>query len=219
MSTLDVVDRWDRGFSWTLAEEADRMHRTSHAIRTKEGVWIVDPVDASGLDNELAELGEVAGVTLLLDRHKRDTAAVAARHGVPVSLPESLAGVADELDTTTKIYSRALPGTKFQTVSVINNRLWSEVALHNAERGTLIVPESVGTVDMFTTGEERLGVHPALRLLPPRKSLGEHSPDSVLVGHGSGVFDDAANALRVALARSRKSAPGYYAGLLGSLVR
>ena len=214
MSTLDVVDRWDGGISWTLAEEVGGMHRTSHAIETEAGVWVIDPVDAPGLDDELADLGEVAGVTLLLDRHKRDAAAVAERHEVPVSLPEPLSGVADDLDAETEVYSRTLPKTEFRTITVVDNRFWHEVALYDRDRGTLIVAEAVGTVEFFTTDVERLGVHPALRLFPPRKPLGGLSPDSVLVGHGPGVFDDAANALRVALARSRKSAPKYYAGLL-----
>jgi len=214
MSTLDVVDRWPGGISWTLAEEVDGMHRTSHAIETEAGIWVIDPVDAPGLDDELAALGDVVGVTLLLDRHKRDAAAVAERHDVPVSLPERLAGVADDLDAETELYSHALPDTEFETITVVDNRFWHEVALYDRERGTLIVPEAVGTVDFFTTGAERLGVHPALRLFPPRGSLGGLAPDRVLVGHGTGVFDDAANALRVALSRSRKSAPKYYAGLL-----
>ena len=118
MSTLEVVDRWESGISWTVAEEVDGMHRTSHAIETDAGVWVIDPVDAPGLDEEIATLGEVVGVTLLLDRHKRDTAAVAERHGVPVSLPERLAGVADELDAETEVYSRALPDTDFRTITV-----------------------------------------------------------------------------------------------------
>ncbi|MFW5935383.1 MAG: hypothetical protein ACOCQL_05990 [Halolamina sp.] len=214
MSELEVVDRWEGGISWTLAEEVDRMHRTSHAVETEAGVWVIDPVDAPGLDEELASLGDVAGVTLLLDRHKRDTAVVAERHGVPVSLPEPLAGVADELDCETTVYSRALPETEFQTITVVDNRLWHEVALYDRGSGTLIVPEAVGTVDFFTTDAERLGVHPALRLFPPRNALRNVSPDRIHVGHGPGVFDDAAEALRVALARSRKSAPKYYAGLL-----
>jgi hypothetical protein len=214
MPTLEVVDHWQGGISWTLAEEVDGMHRTSHAVETEEGVWVVDPVDAPGLDDELAELGEVIGVTLLLDRHKRDTAAVAERHDVPVSLPEALAGVADDLDTETEVYSRALPNTAFRTITVVDNRLWHEVALFDRNRGTLIVPEAVGTAEFFRTGSERLGVHPGLRLFPPRKALGDLTPERVLVGHGAGVFDDAANALRVALSRSRKSAPKYYAGLL-----
>ncbi|MFW5949302.1 MAG: hypothetical protein ACOCSD_06875, partial [Halolamina sp.] len=214
MSTLEVVDRWAGGISWTLSAEVGGMHRTSHAIETEAGVWVIDPVDAPGLDDELASLGEVVGVTLLLDRHKRDAAAVAERHGVPVSLPVQLRNVEDDVDVETETYSHALPDTGFQTITVVDNRLWHEVALHDLGSGTLIVPEAVGTVDFFTTDAERLGVHPALRLFPPRNALRNVSPDRIHVGHGPGVFDDAAEALRVALARSRKSAPKYYAGLL-----
>ena len=219
MSTLEVVDRWTGGISWTLAEEVDGMYRTSHALETDAGIWLVDPVDAPGLDDELAALGDIAGVTLLLDRHKRDAAAVARRHDVPVSLPEAMHHVAGDLDAETEVYSRVLPETEFRTVSVIDNRLWTEVALRDPGRGTLVVPEAVGTVEFFTTDLERLGVHPALRLFPPRETLGGLSPDRILVGHGPGVLDDAANALRVALARSRKSAPKYYAGLATSAIR
>ncbi|MFW5911553.1 MAG: hypothetical protein ACOCQV_02335 [Halolamina sp.] len=219
MSTLEVVDRWAGGISWTLSAEVGGMHRTSHAIETEAGVWVIDPVDAPGLDDELASLGEVVGVTLLLDRHKRDAAAVAERHGVPVSLPVQLRNVEDDVDVETETYSHALPDTGFQTITVVDNRLWHEVALHDPDLGTLIVPEAVGTAAFFRTGDERLGVHPALRLFPPRKPLGGLSPDRILVGHGPGVFDGATTALRTALAGSRRRAPRYYAGLVRSRLR
>ncbi|MEF8799749.1 MAG: hypothetical protein V5A38_07855 [Halolamina sp.] len=207
--TLDVVDRWDGGISWTLEE--DSMHRTSHALGTDAGVWIIDPVDAPGLDDELDELGDVAGVTLLLDRHKRDSEVVARRHDVPVSLPAALGPVADELDAQAERYAGSLPGTEFRTVRLTNNRFWREVALFDADRGTLVVPEAVGTNELFSTSDERLGVHPVLRLFPPRQALGGLEPERVLVGHGPGVFDDAAAALRYALGNSRRNAPKLYA--------
>ena len=219
MSTLEVVDRWDDGISWTLEEELGGMHRTSHAIQTEEGVWLVDPVDAPGLDDELESLGEVAGVTLLLDRHKRDADAIAARHDVRIALPTKLASVADALESPVETYSESLSETGLRTVAVVNNQLWHEVALRHPGTGTLIVPEAVGTAEFFTTDDERLGVHPALRLFPPRKSLGSLSPDRILVGHGPGVFDDATSALRTALANSRRSAPKYYAGLALSAIK
>jgi len=207
--TLDVVDRWDEGISWTL--EGDTMHRTSHALATESGVWVVDPVDAPGLDDELAELGDVAGVTLLLDRHKRDSAQVARRHDVHVSLPAPLGPVADDLRAQTERYAGSLPDTEFRTVRLTTNRLWREVALFDAERGTLVVPEAFGTNELFTTDDERAGVHPVLRLLPPRRKLGGLQPQRLLVGHGPGVFEDATSALRHALATSRRNAPKLYA--------
>lgn len=206
--TLDVVNRWEGGISWTL--EGDAMHRTSHALETGSGLWVVDPVDAPGLDDELAELGEVAGVTLLLDRHKRDTQLLARRYDVPVSLPAALAPVAEEFDAETERYAGSLPGTELRTIRLTTNRFWREVALFDAERGTLVVPEALGTNELFTVGDERLGVHPALRLFPPKKRLGGLEPERILVGHGPGVFDGAPEALQRALRRSRRNAPRLY---------
>ena len=207
--TLAVVDRWDGGISWTL--EGDEMQRTSHALVTDEGVWLIDPLDAPALEAELAELGEVIGVTLLLDRHKRDTEMLARRYDVPVSLPGPLAGVAEELTAKTERYDGNLPGTEFRAIPLTTNRLWREVALYDEAGGTLVVPEAVGTNDLFTTGDERLGVHPGLRLFPPRARLGGLTPDRILVGHGAGVFDGAPAALRDALRSSRRNAPRLYA--------
>jgi len=206
--TLEVVDRWDGGISWTLAD--DRMHRTGHALVTDAGVWLIDPLDAPGLDDEIEALGDVAGVTLLLDRHKRDAELLARRYDVPVSLPAQLSAVAKELTAETERYTDSLPGTSYRTVPLTTNRLWREVALFDAESRTLVVPEAVGTNELFTTDDERVGVHPALRLFPPRDQLGGLEPDRLLVGHGAGIAEDATGALRAALRNSRRNAPRLY---------
>lgn len=215
--TLEVVDRWDGGISWTL--EGDKMDRTSHAIVVEDddgesGVWVVDPIDAPGLDDELAELGDVVGVVLLLDRHQRDSAAVATRHDVSVYLPKALSSVADDLNAETEVFTGTLPGTEFRTITLTNNSLWREVALYDKHAGTLVVAEAVGTGTIFVAPGERLGVHPGLRLFPPKAKLEGLNPDRILVGHGAGVFDDSAMALREALRGSRKNAPKLYAGML-----
>ena len=237
--TLVVVDRWDGGISWTLA--GDRMQRTSHALVVdREGepvgteaaddegeerdveneeigdadVWLVDPVDAPGLDDELAGLGDVKGVVLLLDRHKRDGAALARRHGVAVHLPAPLSPVADELDCEVEVFAGAVPDTGYRTITLTNNRFWREVALFDADAGTLVVPEAVGTGDAFTADDERIGVHAALRLFPPTGKLDDLGPQRILVGHGPGVFDDADVALRDALRGSRQNAPRLYLEML-----
>lgn len=207
--TLDVVDRWDGGISWTL--EGDTLHRTSHAFETEPGLWIVDPLDAPGLDEELEALGEVVGVTMLLDRHKRDTELLAQRYDVPVSLPAALAPVAEELEAESTRYAGSLPGTEYRTIRLTTNRFWREVGLFDADRGTLVVPEAIGTHKLFTTEDERLGVHPALRLFPPRQHLDGLEPERILVGHGPGIFDDAPTALREAMEQSRRNAPKLYA--------
>jgi hypothetical protein len=73
-----------------------------------------------------------------------------------------------------------------------------------------VVAEAVGTAEYYLASSERLGVHPALRLFPPRR-LGRFDPERVLVGHGAGILDDAAAALSDALDGARARAPGLYA--------
>jgi len=203
------IDRWDGGLGW-IAHPEETMQRASHALATDEGVWLVDPVDCEGLDQLVEPLGEVAGVVVLLDRHKRDAAAIARRHDVPVALPRQLRGVAADLDAPTTTFGGELGETGYRTITVVDNPVWTEVALYDADAGTLVVPEAVGTVDYFVTDDERLGVHPMLRALPPRSALGGLSVDRILVGHGEGVTTDAASALATALRNSRRNAPGLY---------
>jgi hypothetical protein len=59
-------------------------------------------------------------------------------------------------------------------------------------------------------GDESLGVHPALRLTPPRR-LRRFSPERLLVGHGAGVHEDASAVLEDALSGARARAPRLYA--------
>ena len=69
------------------------MGRTSHALAVDGRVWLTDPIDADGVEERIRSLGEPAGVIQLLDRHKRDGAALAARLGVPLHVvPSSLPG-------------------------------------------------------------------------------------------------------------------------------
>jgi hypothetical protein len=97
--------------------------------------------------------------------------------------------------------------------------LWREAALYREADGTLVVPDSVGTAPYFRAPGERLGVSPYQRLWPPRRALGGLDPDRVLVGHGTGVFDDAASALVDALAGARRRAPATVATSLTTLAR
>ena len=97
-ASLREIDRYDGGVGWIAYPDED-MQRASHAVVGENGgVWVVDPVDAAGLDELLAEYGEVAGVVVLLDRHKRDAAAIATRHDVSVYVPDFMDAVAQELD-------------------------------------------------------------------------------------------------------------------------
>lgn len=204
--SYEVVREDADGFGW-IAYPDEEMQRASHAFRTDEGVYVVDPVDIPDLDEHLAELGDVAGVVLTLDRHERDSADIARRHGVPVYYPEFFG--APDMDVETKPLRGVLG--QFDVVPIANNPVWNEVALWDADAGVLWVSEAVGTVEYYTTGDEELGVHPMLRAFPPRKKLGELSPAELYCGHGAGVTTGASAALADALAGSRKRMVGLYA--------
>jgi hypothetical protein len=158
----------------------------------------------------------VAGVAVLLDRHERDAAAVADRHDVAVSVPTWFDGVAESLSAPVERFGRSLGETDFEVVRVVDNRFWQEAALFDGE--TLVVPEAVGTVSYFVTGGRELGVHPALRPRPPRRSLGGLSPGRIRVGHGRGVETDAAAKLAEALDVARRTMPRLYLQALGGLL-
>jgi hypothetical protein len=221
---LRAIDRWDGGVGW-LAHPDEGMQRASHAVvgdgdgGDEPAVWVFDPVDAPGVDDLLADLGAVAGVVVCLDRHARDAATVANRHDAPVYLPHWMDGVAGALDAPVERFGRELPDSGYRAVRVRDSSLppWQEVALAN-DAGTLYVPEAVGTAPYFRAPGERLGVHPMLRLTPPRRALGGLDPDRVLVGHGQGVLTDAGEALRDALDGSRRRAPAAYLGALAGFL-
>ena len=208
---LREIDRFDGGVGW-VAYPDETMERASHALDTDEGLWLVDPVDADGLDDLLTEFGEVAGVVVCLDRHKRDAAAIARRHDVPVHIPRWMTGVASEVDAPVERLGDELGETGYEVFRIRDSSVppWQEAGLYNADTGTLVVPESVGTASYFLANGERLGVHPMLRLIPPRQELGQFTPQQILVGHGGGILDDAAGALDDALSTSKQNAVSLY---------
>lgn len=211
------VDRFDGGLGWIAYPDED-MRRASHALATDAGVYVVDPVDADGIDEEIAGLGDVAGVVVALDRHLRDADAVANRHDVPVYVPHWMSGVRSDLDAPVEEFGGRLPDSEYEVIPVIKNPFWKEFALYDGDGGTLLVPEAVGTSDYFLGGDERLGVHPMLRMFPPRKQLGDCSPERVLVGHGEGIMADGAAALDAALRTARRNAPSAFVKMAGSFL-
>jgi hypothetical protein len=101
-------------------------------------------------------------------------------------------------------------------VEVIGKRRWKEIALRWRERDVLVVAEAVGTAPLFALGRGAVGVHPVLRLTPPRVLEGI-DPKVLLVGHGALVETDAAASLRTALARSRSDIPRLLLSLPGAV--
>jgi hypothetical protein len=210
------IDEWTGGTGW-LAYPEEGMQRASHALDGEEGLWLVDPVDFPALDEFLAERGEVRGIVLLLNRHKRDAAAIARRHDVAVHVPHFMDGVLSSLDAEVKPVRHELPDSEYGVHEVIDNPFWKEALLYGEETDTLVVGESVGTNEFNRTREERLGVHPMLRLTPPR-ILRRLEPERILVGHGEGVFENAAAALTDALDNSRRRAPRVFANSVRALL-
>lgn len=210
------IDQWDGGTGW-IAHPEESMQRASHALDGDDGVWLVDPVDCDGLDDFLAERGDVAGVVTLLDRHKRDAAALARRHDVAVHVPAFMDGVAEELDAPVEPLRHAVPDTEYSVRELIDTPVWQEAVLFGEESKTLVVPEALGTTSFYRTEAERIGVNAALRLRPPR-SLRPLTPERILVGHGEGVLEDATGALTTALSGARRRAPRLYANVVSEIV-
>jgi hypothetical protein len=180
------LQRHALGVTWV---EQNAMARAAHALVDDRRVWLIDPYENAEALAAAAELGTPAGVLQLLDRHNRDCAAIAQRLGVPHSrLP---------LDPA---------GTPFEAVPVISNIGWREIALWWADERALVIAEAVGTAPAFALGR-RAGVHPMLRLLPPRKRLWQFQPEQLFVGHGEAIESGADAALREALAQSRRDVP------------
>jgi hypothetical protein len=208
---LREIDRWGHGVGW-LAYPDETMQRASHAVEVDGDVWVFDPVDAPGVDDLLEEFGDVRGVVVGLDRHKRDAATVANRHEVPVYVASWMTGVADELDATVERFGSTLGDSGFEAFRVVDRTVppWQEVGFYHTDQRTLIVPEAVGSVGYYCAPGERLGVHPMLRPFPPRRILSRYDPDRLLVGHGAGVTENAGEQLRTALSNARKNLPGAY---------
>ena len=188
--SVRFVDELDGVIGWI---EAARLCRTAHALAVDGRVWIMDPIEGEGVDERIGALGEPAGVIQLLDRHERDCEAFAGRFGVPLH-----------------VVPKTLPGSPFELRPVVRLRVWREVALWWPERRILVCADALGTVPFFRAGDEPIGVHPLLRLLPPR-SLRGLDVRHALVGHGEGVADGVA--VERALATARGRIPRWLTGL------
>jgi hypothetical protein len=187
---LRFIDEFEHGFGWM--PEGDKLQRVSHALRSGDSVWLTDVVDGPDLDERIAALGEPVAVIQLLDRHGRDNAAVAERLGVPLH----------ETPRTD------IAGAPFVVLPIVKWRFWREIAIWFAEERILVCADALGSLGYFRAKDEPFGVHPFLRLFPPRRALGGLEPEHILFGHGPGCHDaEAPRMLREALATSRRRLP------------
>ncbi len=182
---LRFCDESDSGFGWIVDEF---LERCSHALVLNGRVWVIDPVDGAGVEERIRAAGRPAAVIQLLGRHRRDSAAMAKRLGVPLH----------------KLPKTPVEGAPFEFLPVPNGRLGTEAALWWPGRRLLLAADVVGTARVYRAGGERLGVHPFLRMTPPRAQLGRLRPDSILCGHGEGLLADASPVLAEALSTARR---------------
>jgi hypothetical protein len=176
-------DEFDGGFGWL--DDGNFLLRCSHALVTGGRVWLVDPVDGPGVEERIRAAGEPAGVIVLLGRHTRDAAALAARLDVGVH----------ELEAP----------PPFETIR-LRTPTGRESALWWPERRVLVCSDALGTAGYFLAPGDRIAVHPLLRLTPPR-ALAQLGAEHVLVGHGEGVHEGAAAAVREAIDSARRRVP------------
>lgn len=183
-------DEFEDGFGWI---EDEFVERCSHALVEGGRVWLIDAFDGDGVEERVRSAGEPAGVIQLLDRHNRDCAALAARLGVPhYTVPQ-----------------QHMAPFEFRVVR--RGRGWKEVALWWPGRRLLVCGDALGTARYYRAGDERLALHPFLRLRPPRRTFAGLQPAAVLCGHGPGVFEQADPALREALRTARRRIPAQLA--------
>ena len=183
-----ICDEFGGGFGWIVEET---IGRTSHALAADGSVWLVDPVDVPGLDERIAALGEPRGVIQLLGHHQRDCGVVAARLNVPHHVREA-------------------PNSPFELVKIVSFPGWREAALWWPEERTLVAADALGTLPYFREPSARIGVHPFLRLTPPRR-LGRLGPLRILCGHGEGIEGETVpEELHSVLNRSRRALPAAY---------
>jgi hypothetical protein len=193
---LEIVDELPFAVGWVA--HGGTVERTSHALADDGRVWLVDPVETGGSAERIERLGTPAGVIQLVDRHERDCGELARRYGVPLHVTPF----------------GGIPDSTFEVKRVVRLPFWREAALWWPDRRTLVVGDALGTLRYFRAPGEELGVHPLLRLTPPR-SLRGLPVEHVLCGHGGGVHGpDAAAALEDALTTARRRLPSLLPGLL-----
>ena len=183
---MRYCDELDFGFGWI--DDGGPVRRTSHAL-VSEGRRLARSTRSPGRTPSSAPRARRGrGVLQLLDRHGRDSRRLAddsAAHHVP---------------------DRRIAGAPFEFLPVAHRCLARGRALvAGAARARL--RRRGRHAQLLPRAGRRLGVHPLLRLRPPR-SLRRVYPRHVLTGHGEGVHEDATQALHAALQTARRPSPG-----------
>lgn len=206
-TSVQIIDSFDAGFGW-LAHPDETGMRASHAlVGDGGGVWVFDPLDAPGIDAEIESLEEVAGVVVCSAYHARDADRFARRFDVPVYVPRWLERVSGQIDAPLERFEGELEASGFRARQASPLPGWSEAILYRRSDGTLYVPDLLGTAPPYLAGDERLAVYLLCRPVVPTGVFEGIAPERILVGHGTGVFTDAASVLAEALGTARRRFP------------
>ena len=167
------------------------MARTSHALEVDGRVWLFDVVDWPELDD--------AGPRARRAGRRRPAARpaqprlrrrrAAARRPAPRRPP------------------RSSPGRRSSSARSSGSAGGARWRSGGRSGGSLLVADALGTIPFFRAGDEPAGVHPVLRLRPPR-SLRGLEPDHLLVGHGEGIHPRSARGPRSRWRRARVARTG-----------
>jgi len=197
MSSVRFCDELPFAFGW-IAPDPGWMQRAAHAVAHDGRVWLLDPIDGDGVDERVLALGEPAGVVRMLDRHGRDCEAFAERYGVPLH----------------HVPFGGVTGAPFEVVKVVDLPRWHEVALWWPDGRVLACADVLAGARRYRGPGERVGVHPWLRVKPPRV-LAQFDVEHLLLGHGEGVHGgEAVPAVQRALDGARTGIPGFLFGVL-----
>lgn len=206
-TAVRIVDAFDGGFGW-LAHPDETGMRASHALVGAEGgVWVFDPLEAPGIDEEIDSLGDVAGVVVCSAYHARDADRFARRFDVPVYVPRWIDRVTGRMESPLERFHGPLGASGFRVREANPLPGWSEAIVYRRSDGTLYVPDLLGTAPPYLAGDERLAVYLFCRPVVPTGVFEGIAPERILVGHGTGVFADAASALAEALGSARRRFP------------
>jgi hypothetical protein len=212
------IDRWGEGVGW-IAHPNEDGERASHALKAGDGVWVIDPVDAPGVDGLVEEFGDVAGVVVLSSHHARDAGTIATRHDVAVHIPRWMDRITERVDAPIEREETVLGSLGFDVTRVEPLSLYQGAIAYRDTDGTLIVPDLLSSGSAYPVGNERIGVMLGARLFPPRDTFDGLEPERILFGHGEGVFEDATTALNDALTGARKRFPQALVRNLGTNLR
>lgn len=209
---LNILKEWEHGFTW-MAHPDEDLQRSSQAIEVSGDVWLVDAMDADGLDKRLADLGEVAGVVMLGNHHERHMDRIAQRHDVAVHVPEWFHDSSLDFDAPVVRFDSELGETGFELLFLRDNFFRQEGALYHSERKTLVVSDTLMSA-VFTAEPGRVELFPPARLVPTYDALRGLEVDRLLLSHGDPVFDDVEDQIDRALAQEYRST---FSAVIGSV--